>query len=100
MSAIVSTLKRSVPLSQSPLHAWFPFRALTRDTRTPNDAQLSMERVMDIYEMEGIEGVVTSVGGQLPQVPSRTGPPALSVRPRIDLFGVRGTQPEHLPAHL
>ena len=46
------------------------------DTRTcarsPNDDQLSMERVMDIYEMEGIEGVVTSVGGQLPQV---HGPP-------------------------
>jgi len=30
--------------------------------------QLSMERVMDIYEMEGVEGVVMSVGGQLPQV--------------------------------
>ena len=29
--------------------------------------ELSMERVMDIYEKEGAEGVVVSVGGQIPQ---------------------------------
>lgn len=29
--------------------------------------ELSFERVMDIYEMEGSDGVVVSVGGQLPQ---------------------------------
>ncbi|CAO1639119.1 unnamed protein product [Sympodiomycopsis kandeliae] len=29
--------------------------------------ELSFERVMDIYELEGAEGVVVSVGGQLPQ---------------------------------
>ena len=29
--------------------------------------ELSRERVMDIYEQEGIEGVIVSVGGQIPQ---------------------------------
>ncbi|QPG76701.1 carbamoyl-phosphate synthase (glutamine-hydrolyzing) cpa2 [Brettanomyces nanus] len=29
--------------------------------------ELSFERVMDIYELEGSEGIVVSVGGQLPQ---------------------------------
>ena len=30
--------------------------------------ELSYERVMDIYELEHANGVVVSVGGQLPQV--------------------------------
>jgi carbamoyl-phosphate synthase large subunit len=50
--------------------------------------ELGWERVMDIYEMEGAEGVVVSVGGQLPQ----------NIALRLKESGVKvlGTDPEKI----
>ncbi|BGP36643.1 carbamoyl-phosphate synthase (glutamine-hydrolyzing) cpa2 [Rhodotorula kratochvilovae] len=50
--------------------------------------ELGWERVMDIYELEGSEGVVVSVGGQLPQ----------NIALRLKETGVKvlGTDPESI----
>ncbi|RXK39757.1 carbamoyl-phosphate synthase arginine-specific large chain [Tremella mesenterica] len=50
--------------------------------------ELGFERVMDIYELEGAEGVVVSVGGQLPQ----------NIALRLKQTGVKvlGTDPEQI----
>ncbi|GAA5932565.1 hypothetical protein JCM3775_005962 [Rhodotorula graminis] len=50
--------------------------------------ELGWERVMDIYELEGSEGVVVSVGGQLPQ----------NIALRLKQTGVKvlGTDPESI----
>ena len=47
--------------------------------------ELSFERVMDIYELEGAEGAVVSVGGQLPQ--------NIALRLKDVDVNVRGTDP-------
>lgn len=48
--------------------------------------ELGWERVMDIYELEGAEGVVVSVGGQLPQ--------NIALRLKQNNVNVLGTDPE------
>ncbi|GAA5952858.1 hypothetical protein JCM21900_004245 [Sporobolomyces salmonicolor] len=50
--------------------------------------ELGWERVMDIYELEGAEGVIVSVGGQLPQ----------NIALRLKQTGVQvlGTDPEQI----
>ncbi|KAH8926066.1 carbamoyl-phosphate synthase [Atractiella rhizophila] len=48
--------------------------------------ELGWERVMDIYELEGAEGVVVSVGGQLPQ--------NIALRLKKSGVNVLGTDPE------
>ncbi|KAK8866132.1 carbamoyl-phosphate synthase arginine-specific large chain [Kwoniella newhampshirensis] len=50
--------------------------------------ELSWERVMDIYELEGAEGVVVSVGGQLPQ--------NIALRLKHTGVNVLGTDPEQI----
>ncbi|GAA5875835.1 hypothetical protein JCM16303_004014 [Sporobolomyces ruberrimus] len=48
--------------------------------------ELGWERVMDIYELEGAEGVIVSVGGQLPQ--------NIALRLKETGVSVLGTDPE------
>ncbi|EKM53418.1 uncharacterized protein PHACADRAFT_125136 [Phanerochaete carnosa HHB-10118-sp] len=50
--------------------------------------ELGWERVMDIYELEGAEGVVVSVGGQLPQ--------NIALRLKQSGVTVLGTDPEKI----
>ncbi|KAI0042631.1 carbamoyl-phosphate synthase [Auriscalpium vulgare] len=50
--------------------------------------ELGWERVMDIYELEGAEGVVVSVGGQLPQ--------NIALRLKNSGVNVLGTDPEQI----
>ena len=50
--------------------------------------ELGWERVMDIYELEGAEGVVVSVGGQLPQ--------NIALRLKHSGVNVLGTDPENI----
>ena len=50
--------------------------------------ELGFERVMDIYEMEQAEGVVVSVGGQLPQ--------NIALRLKNSGVNVLGTDPEQI----
>ncbi|KAI0309955.1 carbamoyl-phosphate synthase [Amylostereum chailletii] len=50
--------------------------------------ELGWERVMDIYELEGAEGVVVSVGGQLPQ--------NIALRLKESGVNVLGTDPEKI----
>ncbi|WVO16855.1 carbamoyl-phosphate synthase arginine-specific large chain [Cryptococcus depauperatus] len=50
--------------------------------------ELGWERVMDIYELEGAEGVVVSVGGQLPQ--------NIALRLKQTGVNVLGTDPEQI----
>lgn len=50
--------------------------------------ELGWERVMDIYELEGSEGVVVSVGGQLPQ--------NIALRLKETGVTVLGTDPEQI----
>ncbi|TNY20630.1 spermidine synthase [Rhodotorula diobovata] len=50
--------------------------------------ELGWERVMDIYELEGSEGVVVSVGGQLPQ--------NIALRLKETGVNVLGTDPESI----
>ncbi|KAL7419244.1 carbamoyl-phosphate synthase (glutamine-hydrolyzing) cpa2 [Cryptotrichosporon argae] len=50
--------------------------------------ELGFERVMDIYEMEAAEGVVVSVGGQLPQ--------NIALRLKKAGVSVLGTDPEQI----
>ncbi|BGO94662.1 hypothetical protein NBRC10512_004908 [Rhodotorula toruloides] len=50
--------------------------------------ELGWERVMDIYELEGSEGVVVSVGGQLPQ--------NIALRLKQTGINVLGTDPESI----
>ncbi|KAG7531192.1 hypothetical protein FFLO_04551 [Filobasidium floriforme] len=50
--------------------------------------ELGFERVMDIYEMEGAEGAVVSVGGQLPQ--------NIALRLKNSGVNVLGTDPEQI----
>ncbi|ORY29351.1 putative carbamoyl-phosphate synthase arginine-specific large chain [Naematelia encephala] len=50
--------------------------------------ELGWERVMDIYELEGAEGVVVSVGGQLPQ--------NIALRLKHSGVNVLGTDPEQI----
>ncbi|TFY82994.1 hypothetical protein EWM64_g1013 [Hericium alpestre] len=50
--------------------------------------ELGWERIMDIYEMEGAEGVVVSVGGQLPQ--------NIALRLKKSGVNVLGTDPEKI----
>nr|XP_019015158.1 carbamoyl-phosphate synthase arginine-specific large chain [Kwoniella pini CBS 10737]OCF53939.1 carbamoyl-phosphate synthase arginine-specific large chain [Kwoniella pini CBS 10737] len=50
--------------------------------------ELGFERVMDIYELEGAEGVVVSVGGQLPQ--------NIALRLKNSGVNVLGTDPEQI----
>ncbi|WFD05305.1 carbamoyl-phosphate synthase (glutamine-hydrolyzing) [Malassezia vespertilionis] len=52
--------------------------------------ELSYERVMDIYEMEGAEGVIVSVGGQLPQ--------NIALRLQESDLKVLGTDPRSIDA--
>ena len=50
--------------------------------------ELGWERVMDIYELEGAQGVVVSVGGQLPQ--------NIALRLKESGVNVLGTDPEQI----
>ncbi|KAF8578509.1 carbamoyl-phosphate synthase [Ramaria rubella] len=50
--------------------------------------ELGWERVMDIYELEGAEGVIVSVGGQLPQ--------NIALRLKHSGVNVLGTDPEKI----
>ncbi|KAA1470563.1 carbamoyl-phosphate synthase [Dentipellis sp. KUC8613] len=50
--------------------------------------ELGWERVMDIYELEGAQGVVVSVGGQLPQ--------NIALRLKHSGVNVLGTDPEKI----
>ncbi|KAM0793175.1 hypothetical protein ACM66B_000648 [Microbotryomycetes sp. NB124-2] len=50
--------------------------------------ELGWERVMDIYELEGSDGVVVSVGGQLPQ--------NIALRLKETGVNVLGTDPENI----
>ncbi|OWZ28800.1 carbamoyl-phosphate synthase arginine-specific large chain [Cryptococcus neoformans c45] len=50
--------------------------------------ELGWERVMDIYELEGADGVVVSVGGQLPQ--------NIALRLKQTGVNVLGTDPEQI----
>jgi carbamoyl-phosphate synthase large subunit len=50
--------------------------------------ELGWERVMDIYELEGAEGVVVSVGGQLPQ--------NIALRLKQTGVNVLGTDPDQI----
>lgn len=52
--------------------------------------ELSLERVLDIYEREGAQGVVVSVGGQLPQ--------NIALELHLNGVNVMGTDPVNIDA--